>query len=196
MTQFQRASWISVLLVTLVAFGLIIPRLPAFGDESMTLTSDTEVGMATAVVTIPAGWDLDIAASSQQLPVASRDGVEVTTTDAVWLGETSDLLGNVADLLFDGDAVIPDGAAIPDVAARADASPDGAASLEVWRLTPSEAAGQDAPVRVDVIRDGQGVVLVVARGAASDVNAQSDAIDAITASVELDLSGLDVRASA
>ena len=189
MTQFQRASWLAVLLVTLVAFGLIIPRLPALGDESMTLTADTEVGMATAAVTIPAGWDLDIAASSQQMPVASRDGVEVTTTDAVWLGETSDLLANVADLLFDGDAVIP------DVAAQADASPDGASSREVWRLNPSEAAGQDAPVRVDVIRDGQGVVLVVARGAASDVNAQSDAIDGITASVELDLSGLDVRAS-
>lgn len=189
MTQFQRASWLAVLLVTLVAFGLIIPRLPAWGDESMTLTADTEVGMATAVVTIPAGWDLDIAASSQQIPVASRDGVEVTTTDAVWLGETSDLLGNVADLLFDGDAVIP------DVAATDDASADGASSLEVWRLTPSQAAGQDAPVRVDVIRDGQAVVLVVARGAASDVNAQSDAIDAITASVELDLSGLDVQAS-
>ncbi len=188
MTHFQRASWFALLLVTLVAFGLIIPRLPALGDESMALGVDTEVGMATAAVTIPAGWDLDIAASSQRVPVASRDGVEVTTTDAVWLGKTSNLLGNVADLLFDGDAVIP------DVAAKADASADGASSREMWRLTPTDAASPGAPVRVDVIRDGQGVVLVVARGTANDVAALSDAIDAIAASVQLDLSGLDVQA--
>ena len=189
MTQFQRASWLAVLLVTLVVFGLLIPRLPAWGDESMALKADTEVGMATAAVTIPAGWDLDIAASSQQIPVASRDGVEVTATDAVWLGETSDLLGNVADLLFDGDAVIP------DVVAKADAAADGASSREVWQLAPTEAVSQDAPVRVDVIRDGQGVVLVVARGAANDVIALSDAIDAISDSVQLDLSGIDLEAS-
>lgn len=189
MTRFQRASWLAVLLVTLVAFGVVIPRLPAWGDESMALNVDTEVGMATAAVTIPAGWDLDIAASSQQIPVASRAGVEVTTTDAAWLGETPDLLGNVAELLFDGDAVIP------DVAAKADAPADGASSREVWQLTPTEAASQDAPVRVDVIRDGQGVVLVVARGGADDVTALSDAIDAISASVALDMSAIELGAS-
>ena len=193
MTQFQRASWLAVLLVTLVAFGLLIPRLPALGDESIKLTADTEVGMATATVTIPAGWDLDIAASSQQIPVASRDGVEVTTTDAVWLGESSDLLRNVATLLFDGAALVDGAAVIPDVVARADAPAGGDSSREVWRLTPTEAADQDAPVRVDVIREGQGVVLVAARGATNDVSALSDAIDAISASVELDLSGLDVQ---
>jgi len=36
-------------------------------------------------------------------------------------------------------------------------------------------------------------VLVAARGATNDVSALSDAIDAISASVELDLSGLDVQ---
>ncbi len=190
MTQFQRASWLAVLLVTLVAFGLIIPQLPALGDESIALSADTPVGMATAAVTIPAGWDLNIAASSQQIPVASRDGVEVTTSDGLWFGETSDLLANVARLLFDGDAVIP------DVAARADAPADGASAREVWHLTPTDAASQDAPVRVDVIRDGQGVVLVAARGSAGDVAALSDAIDAISDSVQLDLSGLDVEVSA
>ncbi len=187
MTQFQRALWLAVLLVTLVAFGLIIPRLPAWGDESIVLTTDTEVGMATASVTIPAGWDLDIAASSQRVPVASRDGVEVTTTDAVWFGDTSDLLGNVAELLFDGDTVIP------DVAAKVDAPADGDSAREVWQLAPTEAASQGAPVRVDVIRDGQGVVLVVARGAADDVTALSDTIDSISDSVKLDLSGFDVE---
>jgi hypothetical protein len=179
----------------LVAFGLIIPRLPALGDASMALDADTEVGMATASVTIPAGWDLDIAASSQQQPTASRDGVDVTTTDAVWLGESSDLLGNVAQLLFDGEAVIPDSAAQSDGPADGDPA-DGDSPREVWQLTPTGTADNDAPVRVDVIRDGQGVVLVVARGTPEAVAAQSDAIDAISDSVRLDLSGLDVQANA
>lgn len=189
MTRFQRASWLAVLLVTLVAFGLMIPRLPAWGDDSKTLEVDTEVGMATAAVTIPAGWALDIAAASQQIPVASRNGVEVTIMDAVWLGDSSDLLGNVADLLFDGDAVIP------DVTAQADAPAGGTPLREVWQLAATPAASDDAPVRVDVIRDGQGVVLVAARGAESDVTALSDAIDAMSDSVQLDLSALDVRAN-
>jgi hypothetical protein len=204
-TQIQRASWLAVLLVTLVAFGLIVPRLPALGDASMALDADTEVGMATASVTIPAGWDLDIAASSQQQPTASRDGVDVTTTDAVWLGESSDLLGNVAQLLFDGEAVIPDSAAQSDGPADGDSadgdsadgdSADGDSAREVWQLTPTGTADHDAPVRVDVIRDGQGVVLVVARGTPESVAAQSDAIDAISDSVRLDLSALDVQANA
>jgi hypothetical protein len=194
-TQIQRASWLAVLLVTLVAFGLIIPRLPALGDASMALDADTEVGMATASVTIPAGWDLDIAASSQQQPTASRDGVDVTTTDAVWLGESSDLLGNVAELLFDGEAVIPDSAAQSDGPGDGD-SGDGDSPRELWQLTPTGTADHDVPVRVDVIRDGQGVVLVVARGTPEAVAAQSDAIDAISDSVQLDLSGLDVQANA
>jgi len=185
-TQFQRAAWLAVLLVTLVAFGLMIPRLPALFDESIALNADSEVGMATATVTIPAGWDLDIAASSLQTPVASHDGVEVTTTDGVWLGDTSDLLENVAQLLFDGDAVIPDTATQPD------APVDGTDAREVWQLAPTAAASGNAPARVDVIRDGQGVVLVAARGTADDVTALSDVIDAISDSVQLDLSGLDV----
>ena len=84
---------------------------------------------------------------------------------------------------------------IPDVAAQADAPADGAASREVWKLTPTEAASQDAPVRVDVIRDGQGVVLIAARGAADAVAALSDDINSISDSVQLDLSGLDVDLS-
>ena len=143
--------------------------------------------MATASVVIPAGWDLDIAASSQRRPVASRGAVEVSTTDAVWLGDTAALLANVSRLLFDGEAVIP------DVASQADAPAGDASSRDVWQLTPSEAAGHDAPVRVDVIREGQGVVLVTARGPASDVTAASDAIDAISDSVQLDLSTLDLE---
>jgi hypothetical protein len=187
-TQFQRAAWLTVVLVSLTAFGLVIPQLPAWGDESIALTVDTQVGMATASVAIPAGWDLDIAASSQQTPVASRSGVEVTMTDAVWLGDTADLLANVADLLFAGAAVIP------AAAAQSGAGSDGAATREVWQLTPTAAASQAAPVRVDVIRSGEGVVLVTARGTAGDVTALSDAIDAISDSVQLELSAFDIQA--
>lgn len=189
-TQFQRASWLAALLVTLVAFGLVFPRLPASGDQAVALSVDTEVGLATASVVIPAGWSLDIAASSQRTPVASRDNVEVTTTDAVWLGDTADLLVNVSRLLFDGQAVIPDDAS------RADPATGGASSREVWQLTPAADASPHAPVRVDVIREGQGVVLVTARGPVSVVAAASDDIDAMSDSVQLDLSTLDIEARA
>lgn len=187
MTHYQRAAWLAALLVTLVAFGLLIPRLPDLGAESITLASDTEVGMATASVTIPASWDVDIAASSRRTPVASHAGVEVRVSDAVWLGSDEDLLTHVAELLFDGNA------RVPDVSNSSDGSGDSESTRELWHLRPNEAAGDDAPERVDVVRDGEGVVLVVARGAEGDVKAQSDAIDAITDSVQLDLSGLNVE---
>lgn len=183
MTRFQRAAWLAVLLVTLVAFGVIIPQFPAWGDETIALSADTEVGMATASVTIPAGWDLDIAASSQRQPLASRDGVRVSITDAVWLGDTADLLTHVSRLIFDGDAAIPESPA------------DGGTSREVWRLAPAAGAGEGVPARVDVIRDGQGVVLVIARGTAAAVAAQSEDIDAMSDSVQLDLTTLTVEVS-
>lgn len=191
MTHYQRAAWLAALLVTLVAFGLLVPRLPALGAESIMLSSDTEVGLATASVTIPAGWELEIEATSQRTPVALRDGVEVTVSDAVWLGDSDDLLAHVSQLMFDGEARLPH---TSDTADDSDDSEDSKDSRELWHLEPNEAAAAGAPVRVDVIRDGEGVVLVIARGTEREVSAQSDAIDAILDSVHLELSELNVEA--
>ena len=146
--------------------------------------------MATASVVIPAGWELDIAASSQQTPVASRDDVEVTIADAVWLGDSSGLLSNVSQLLFDGDAVVPE---VSTEAADAD---EAEPARNVWQLSPMARAAQDAPVRVIVIRDGEGVVLVVVRGDVTDAAALSDQIDAMAESVRLDLSTIDMEVRA
>ncbi|WP_291379900.1 hypothetical protein [Demequina sp.] len=188
MTQYQRAAWFAAVLVTLVAFGVLIPQFPSWGDESIALEVDTEVGMATASVVVPAGWDLDIAASSQQTPVASKSGIEVTVADAVWLGDSQDLLASVSRLLFDGDAILPE---IPPEPVEAEEG----ATREVWRLTPKADAAPDLPVRVDVIRDAEGVVLVVVRGEAAQVNALSEQLDSIVESVHLDLSPIDVEVS-
>ncbi len=187
MTRFQRAAWLVVLLVTLVVFGLLVPRLPAWGEDTIALTTDTEVAMATASVVIPAGWDLDIASSSQRTPVASRDDVEVTTADAVWLGSAAGLLANVSQLLFDGNAILPEVATQDPPAAQASTARD------VWRLEPTAGSGRQAPARVDVIRSGQSVVLVMVRGPVDDVIALSDQIDEISDSVRLDLAALDVE---
>lgn len=188
MTQHQRVAWLTALLVTLVAFGLLIPQLPDLGAESIVLSSDTEVGLATASVTIPAGWELDISSSSLRTPAASHGGVDVTISDAVWLGGSDKLLAQVSALLFDGDADVPVVSDTPDGAEDSDSS------RELWHLAPSETGAEGVPARVDVIREGEGVVLVVARGARSDVDAQSKAIDAISDSVELDLASLNVEA--
>lgn len=154
----------------------------------MLLSSDTEVGLATASVTIPAGWELDISSSSLRTPAASRGGVDVTVSDAVWLGDSDKLLTQVSALLFDGDADVP------VVSDDAEGSEGSDSSRELWHLAPSEAGAEGVPARVDVIREGEGVVLVVARGAQSDVEAQSEAIDAISDSVQLDLASLNVEA--
>lgn len=144
--------------------------------------------MATGSVTIPAGWELDIAASSLRTPSASHGGVDVTVSDAVWLGDSDDLLSHVSGLLFDGNALVPDASDPPDAGGAEESS------RQVWQLFPTQDAAEGAPVRVDVIREGEGVVLVVARGAPSDVDAQSEAIDAISGSVQLDLAGLNLEA--
>ncbi|MCB2413342.1 hypothetical protein LGT39_10850 [Demequina sp. TTPB684] len=190
MTQSQRAAWFFTVLVTLVAFGLVVPQLPALGDQTRTLDADTEVGMATGSVVIPARWEVDIAATSQQTPVASMGGVEVTIADAAWLGGSSGLLDNVARLLFDGDAVVPE---IDTDDADAEG---GEPSREVWQLTPSADAADDAPVWVDVVREGEGVALVVVRGDAAEAEVLTEQIDEIRDSITLDLSTVDVEVAA
>ncbi len=63
-------------------------------------------------------------------------GVEVSVSDAVWLGDSADLLTNVSPLFFDGDASIPD---VADSDGRLGRTPSP--TRELWQLTPTRAAG-------------------------------------------------------
>jgi hypothetical protein len=182
-TRFQRASWLVGALVTLVMFGLIVPLLPALGPDSRHLDVDTTVGLATASVTIPAGWDLDIAAASQSRPVAALGDVEVSVVDAVWLGTSQRLVDNASSLVFSTSPAVPE---IPDDADGAD--------REEWLVVAAADAEDDDPRQMTVIRNAESVVLVIVRGPAADVEAAIDAIDAIVASVELAGPAVDVEA--
>ena len=186
MTQFQRASWLVAVLVTLVTFGAGIPQLPTLGPDTRHLSSDTAFSLTSSTVTIPAGWDIDIAAASQRQPVASLGDVRVSVTDAIWLGASRRLVEHAADLVFTDAPVLPD---VPETA-------DGA-SLEQWDIVPGADATASDPRRVVVIRRDASVIVVIVRGPDADVAAESDAIDAVIASVSIEAGpSLDVEASA
>ncbi len=172
--RFQRALWLAVIVVTLVAFGVGIPLLPSLGPDTRHLTSADTLQLSTAAVTIPAGWDVNIAAASQGQPVVSRGKVEVAVADAVWLGKSKQLVAHAADMAYSQPPVLPD---VP-------ANADGAHG-EKWQILAGPGAASDDPRRVVVLRRDSSVVLVIVRGPAADVAAASGAIDSIVASVSL-----------
>ena len=182
-TLFQRAFWFALTLVTLVAFAVAIPRLPSLGPDTRHLLEETPVQLTAASVTLPAGWDLDIAAASHGQPVASFGEVRVGVSDAVWLGASDRLVEHVESLTFSA------GARLPDVPADADGT-----EAEQWRIVPRSDATTGDPRVVYVLRRDTAVVLVVVSGPATDVAAASGAIDAIVASVTIDGFALDVGA--
>jgi len=183
-TRFQRASWLITVLVTVVAYSLVIPRLPALGPATRLLTRDTDTSVNTASVTLPAGWDVDIASTAEGQPVVTRGGVRVSVSDAVWLGGSDRLVEHVADLVFSEAPQLP---TIPDGA-------DGADDEEWQLLAAGGAPGRD-PREVYVVRRSAAVVLVVVRGPAAEVAAAKDAITTLVASVSIDGSVLDVEAA-
>lgn len=170
--RFQRALWFAVVVVTLVAFGFAIPMLPSLGADTRHLTSDVVLELATASVTLPAGWDVDIASSSQRQPVATRGDVQVDVVDAVWLGASSGLVAHAAELVFSGRPTLPD-------------VPAGAAGKtnEQWRIVAGEASPSSDPRQVVVLRRDTSVVLVIVRGPDAQVAEAADAIEAIVSSV-------------
>jgi len=173
--RFQRALWLAVLVVTLVAFGLAIPLLPTFGPDTRQLTADDAIKLTTATVTLPAGWDVDIASASQRQPVATRGNVQIGIVDSVWLGASSRLVANAADLVFSQPPVVPD---VPSTA-------DGTGG-ERWQILPARDAPNSDPRRVVVLRRDASVVLVIVRGPDADVAAVADTIDSLIASVTFD----------
>ncbi|WP_179397681.1 hypothetical protein [Demequina lutea] len=172
MNRFQRALWLVVVAVTLVAFGLVIPLLPSLGPVTRHLEADHTTQLAMASVTLPAGWDVNIASASQSQPVASLGGVQIAITDAVWLGKSSQLVTHAAGLVYSQPPVLPD---VPPKA-------DGAGG-EKWQILPGPNAPTSDPRRVIVLRRDKSVVLVIVRGPAVDVAAASVAIDSVVASV-------------
>lgn len=184
MTRTQRVSWLLVVLTTAVLSAFVAPLAPSLSASSRTLDGDTVLALNTATVTLPAGWDIDIAAASQSQPSASLGDVDVNIADALWLGSSERLLDNVADLTFSSPPLIP-------------AVPDGAngAKREVWTIATSDVSSDD-PQRVVVVRQEENVVLVVVRGPADEVEALGGALDAIVASVSLAGVSLDVDVTA
>jgi len=169
---FQRALWLAVVVVTLVAFGFAIPLLPSFGPDSRQLTTDDAMELATGTVTLPAGWDVDIASASQRQPVATRGNVQIGIVDAVWLGASSRLVTHAADLVFSQPPLLPD---VP-------ATADGTGSEE-WQILPARDAPSGDPRSVIVLRRDTSVILVIVRGPAAEVAAVAETIDAVVASV-------------
>ena len=128
--------------------------------------------LRTATVTLPAGWDVDIASASQSQPVATLGNVQIGITDAIWLGASSRLVERVGDLVFSQPPVLPD---VPSTA-------DGIGG-EQWRILPAPDAPAGDPRLVVVLRGDTSVVLVVVRGTDAEVAALADTIDSVVASV-------------
>ena len=104
--------------------------------------------------------------------------------DAVWLENSRTLVDRVSRMVFDGHATLP---SIPD-----DAHGD---TRETWHLVRAAHATDTSAAMVDVVRDGQSVVLVIVRGDDAAVAAQADAVDAMVASVTIAAPLLDVGTS-
>jgi hypothetical protein len=131
--------------------------------------------LATATVTIPGGWDVNIASASQGQPVATKGNVEIGITDAVWLGKSSLLVAHAAGLAYSQPPVLP------DIPAKADGT-----GGEKWQILSGPDAPSGDPRRVVVLRQDTSVVLVIVRGPAADVAAAADAIESVVASVTFD----------
>ncbi len=169
----------------MVMGAVVAPMIASAGPSARALGEDTTFDLATASVTFPAGWSVDIADASTSRPSASLGDVTVATADAVWFGTSARLLEHAADLAFASSAVLP------EVPAEAKGT-----EREEWTLTPAADAPESDPARVVVVRQEEGVVLVIVRGPADAVAAQQEAIDAIVASVSLNAVQLDVDVAA
>ena len=177
----RRAVWVwsLVVIVTALAFSLVVPRLPEYGPQTTMLEAATEFPMSGSFVTLPAGWALDIASTSARVPAASDEGLSVRAEDALWWGSSQDLVARVAEL---AGATGVDELEIP-----ADAVGE---SREVWRLDVPATAERPAG-RIDVVRHFELVVLVISTG--DPAATTRPAVDDIVASVEFETVPLEVH---
>ena len=172
-------AWALAIVVTALVFSLVIPRLADMGPQTTTLETDTEFLLAGSFVTLPAGWELDIASTVSRVPAASDAGLSVRAEDALWWGSSQDLVARVAELTGASDIELPE---IP-----ADAV---GKTREVWRLDVPATDDRDAG-RIDVVRFAELVVLVISSGDAAAL--ERPEVDAIVDSVDLEPIPLEVR---
>jgi len=172
-------AWSVAIVVSALVFSLVIPSLPARGPQTTTLEAATTFPLAGSFVTMPAGWELDIASTSGGVPASSDAGLSVRAEDALWWGSSQDLVARVAELSGAPGVQVPE---IPQDAVGE--------SREVWRLDIPET--DDRPARrIDVIRHYELVVLVISSGDATALDRPE--IDGIVESVDIEAIPLDVR---
>ncbi len=170
MKRATRWVWAVVLVVSAVLFGGVIPLLPQWGPGARHLDEPATIDLAGSTVTFPAGWDLNIEATVRGNPAAQGDGTAVRVIDGIWFGASDALVARVAELVGATDASLPQ---IP-----ADAMGE---AREEWQFEAP--AGDDTPARrVDVVRWGQLVVVVLSNEGRGEFNAE--AVDGIVASID------------
>ncbi len=164
------------------------------------LATDTVVGTTYGYVTLPAGWNLDLAASAQLQPTITQGAVSVVVSDGVWLEGSASLVRHIGDLVYDGGFTVPDD--VPDddglltgltdlSAVEADLETSLAApERQDFRITAAADAAPGDPLWIDVIRYGELITVVVVRGPQPEVAQRVDAIQAIGDSLVIDASEL------
>lgn len=179
----RRRLWLAIIvMVSIGAFAVVIPMAPSLGPDTREIPAAERFTMTFASVTVPAGWDMDIAAAVDNQAVLSKGGVRIGVSDAIWLGESDTLVRNVSHYLFDGKAQLPD---VPQESLGE--------KRETWTITPTDDAADGAPLRVIVVRQDQSVVLVQVKGTPDAVAEAQQTIDEIVASSAFEAPGLDVE---
>lgn len=170
---------------TIVLFTWGAPLVAANGPSSTRFGDARTLDLNLATVTVPAGWDVDLASAASSTPVVSKDGVTVGISDVIWFGGSDSLVKRVGELALDGAATLPE---VPE-----DASGE---EPERWDLASSDPGVGDGRQSVVVLRDAQAVVLVTIDGAQADIDELADQIEGVIASIEIAGPELDVEARA
>lgn len=176
--------WLLATAASILALSIGAPVLAARGPDTETSEEPRTLELMGASFTVPAGWAVDLESAAGGSPELSRDGVSVGVSEAVWLGTSDALVERVAELAFEGAAVLPD---VPD-----DAKGE---PREQWEIVSGDDAAGGKKL-VIVVRSAQSVVLVRVSGPAGAVEAAQDQIDAITGSILIDGPQIDVEAAA
>ncbi len=188
MSSLKRAALLGATVVTLVVFGLVFPLVAEQGPATERLDESTVVGTTYGEVTLPAGWDLDIAAAASSTPVIRKRDVTIGVSDGVWFEGSARLLENIAALIYETPADLPpapddDGLLITITDPASEAAQNYEPTRAEFRINAGPDASGDEPQFIDVVRYGESVILVVVRGDGDAVAREADTIRDIVQSV-------------
>lgn|GEM_PF-1709829 len=188
MTRLKRAGLVGVALTTLVVFGLLIPLVADQGPTTQRLTADTVIGTTYGAATLPAGWDLNIAAAASSSPVVTKGDVTIGVGDGVWFEGSAGLLENIADLIYNTPAILPpapeDDGPFSNLAGSVTEDPEEYEPVrQVFRISAGLNAASSEPRFIDVVRYGESVIYVIVRGDDAAVARELDTVQAIVDSV-------------